>query len=129
MPSVPLPYSFVATVVHGDGYGHVLGYPTANVDPVLAGVADIGLRDGVYAGYVQTHMGERYKAGIVMGSEGNHGQPKIEAHLIGFNGDLYGRVIRFEIIQYLRAYQAFDRADDLVAQIGRDIEQIVILLP
>ncbi len=126
-PTTLLPYSFRAPVVHGDGYGHVLGYPTANVDAVASGVGRAGLQEGVYAGYVRLDDGQRYKAGMVIGSGNIHGQPKVEAHLLGFEGDLYGRELSFEVVRYLRPYRVFDKVDELIAQIGKDMEEVARL--
>lgn len=123
-----LPVAFVATVEHGDGYGHVLGYPTANVDSSRLQDVAPGLPHGVYAGYVVIAGGRRYPAGIVVGSEDLHGRPKTEAHLIGFDGDLYGCEVRFEILRYLRPYRAFDRVDELINQISVDLQQVQAVL-
>lgn len=124
-----LPITFTGVVEHGDGYGHVLGYPTANVDYSWLQAVSPNFPDGVYAGYVTLSGGKRYKAGIVIGAENLHGLPKVEAHLIGFDGDLYGQHIQFEITHFLREYKVFASVDDLVHQIGVDIREAHLLLP
>lgn len=127
MLETSLPFRFTAKVIHGDGYGHVLGYPTANAEVAASGLLESGLQKGVYAGYAWLEDGSRHKAGMVIGSGDIHGESKFEAHLIGFDGDLYGRELRFEIVRYLRPYRLFDRVDDLIAQIGKDMEEVALL--
>lgn len=124
MPEASLPFQFNAKVIHGDGYGHVLGYPTANADVSGCGLAERGLSDGVYAGFVRLEDGRRYKAGMVIGSSTIQGVAKFEAHLAGFDGDLYGQQLSFEIVRSLRPYRVFESVDDLIAQIGKDMEEV-----
>ena len=49
---------------------------------------------------------------------------KIEAHLIGFTGDLYGREARVRFTHRLRGQERFDAVDDLIAQMRLDVERV-----
>ena len=68
-------------MIKGDGYGRKIGFPTVNLDIKYGGVASVG----VYAGMANLEN-KNYKAGIVIGPN-----DKVEAHLIGYNGDAYGK--------------------------------------
>ena len=47
----------------------------------------------------------------------------VEAHLIGFEGDLYGEQLRIAFIERMHGEKAFDSVDELVDQMKRDVEQ------
>ena len=100
-------------VIKGDGYGRKLGFPTGNLE-----TKDKLPEAGVYAGTASLE-GKEYKAGIVIGP-GN----KTEAHMIGYNGDAYGKEITLQINKFLRAYKNFDTEKELIIQIKKDIEQL-----
>ena len=104
------------TVVSGDARGGTLGYPTANlrVDPDLLVPAY-----GIYAGWAAEH-----RAAISIGTNPHYGgqERRVEAHLLDFEGDLYGRRLLVELWRRLRDEQAFSSEDDLIAQISRDVE-------
>jgi riboflavin kinase/FMN adenylyltransferase len=103
-------------VVAGDQRGGTLGFPTANlsVDPELLVPAY-----GIYAGAA---LGQR--AGISIGVNPHYGgtERRIEAFLLDFSGDLYGKRLRLELWQRLRDERAFDSEEELVAQIARDVD-------
>lgn len=104
---------FTGKVVHGDGYGRKLGFPTVNLH-----IQDIELLPpGVYSGTVLMENSE-YRAGIVI----SH-QNKIEAHLIGYSGDAYGKEVTLIIKKFLRKYEKFNTEEELIAQITKDISQ------
>ncbi len=100
-------------VIRGKGRGRTLGFPTANI--MLSGKVE----SGVYAGAVIT-SGKKYKAGIFVDSNGK----LLEAHLIGFSGDLYGKEIEMEIGEKIRDIIKFDSEEKLKKQIAQDIEYI-----
>lgn len=100
-------------VVRGDGYGRKLGFPTVNLETNTEEFPP----DGVYAGMVILD-GAEYQAGIIIGP-GN----KVEAHLIGYNGDAYGKEVTLEIKKFLRNYKKFETEKELIAQIKNDIEK------
>src|SRR3989344_7845931 len=96
-------YIISGKVIRGDGYGKKLGFPTVNLEPIRqAQGKQKGPKDGVYA--VTTMLnGVKYKAGIVIGPLN-----KIEAHLIGYNEDAYGKKVVLEIKKFLRKYKKFN---------------------
>jgi riboflavin kinase / FMN adenylyltransferase len=110
------PVAVEGTVVTGDARGGTLGFPTANLDvrPELLVPAN-----GIYAGLAGEH-----RAAVSIGTNPHYGgrERRVEAHLLDFSGDLYGRQLVVELWQRLREEQAFDTEDDLIAQIGRDVE-------
>ncbi len=121
------PYSISGTVVHGDHRGRTLGFPTANV-----GVADRELPPfGVYPARVVLD-GIRHEAVLNLGSrptlDANATTPRLEVHLIGFDGDLYGRGIEVEFGARLRPEQRFESLDALRARIARDVADALAAL-
>ncbi len=109
-------YVISGIVVKGDGYGRKIGFPTVNLDVVGKNIPE----DGVYAG-VAFFEDREYKAGIVVGPNG-----KVEAHLIGASGDIYGKEVRLEIRKFLRAFQKFETEEELIGQIKKDIEKCLL---
>ena len=90
--------------------------PTAN----LALGADLLVPPyGIYAGFARGH-----RAAISIGVNPHYGghERRIEPHLLDFDGDLYGERLVLELWQYLREERAFASEEELVAQIGRDVE-------
>jgi riboflavin kinase/FMN adenylyltransferase len=110
-------------VVRGAARGAALGYPTANVevDPVLVQPAR-----GAYAGRARGPSGW-YPAAISVGVQPTFGGDPasspvmIEAYLLDFHGNLYGRQLRIEFWKRLHDDVKFDSVDDLVAQIEADV--------
>jgi riboflavin kinase/FMN adenylyltransferase len=104
-------------VVAGDARGGTLGFPTANLrpDPMLLVPAF-----GIYAGAAQGN-----RAAISIGTNPHYGgeERRIEAFLLDFEGDLYGRRLVLELWRRLRDERAFESEEDLVAQIARDVEE------
>ena len=104
------------TVVEGDARGGTLGFPTANVaaDPTLL----VPLH-GIYAGFAGGH-----RAAISIGTNPHYGgdELRIEAFLLGFAGDLYGKRLIVELWERLRDEQVFESEQALVEQIARDVE-------
>ena len=110
------PAEVEGTIVAGDARGGTLGFPTANLrsEP---GLLVPGY--GIYAGAAEGH-----RAAISIGTNPHYGgdERRIEAFLLDFDGDLYGRRLRLQLWQRLRDELAFESEDELVAQIGRDVE-------
>jgi riboflavin kinase/FMN adenylyltransferase len=105
------------TVVAGDARGGTLGYPTAN----LAVPAEILVPAyGIYAGQVGDH-----RAAISIGVNPHYGgeERRVEAFLLDFEGDLYGRRLVVELWKRLRSERAFDSEQALIDQIARDVEE------
>ncbi|HEY4503307.1 MAG TPA: riboflavin kinase [Candidatus Paceibacterota bacterium] len=106
-------YVITGIVVKGDQYGRKLGYPTVN----LKLDAEETPPQGVYSGTAVLE-GKEYRAGILINPNG-----KVEAHLIGYNGDAYGKVVTLRVEKFLRHYKKFDTEEELILQIKKDIEQ------
>jgi riboflavin kinase / FMN adenylyltransferase len=105
------------TVVTGDARGGTLGFPTANLrlDPELLVPAY-----GIYAGAADGH-----RAAISIGTNPHYGgeERRVEAHLLDFEGDLYGRRLTLQLWRRLRDEQSFASEEELVAQIARDVQE------
>jgi riboflavin kinase/FMN adenylyltransferase len=103
-------------VVSGDQRGGTLGYPTANLapEPELLVPAH-----GIYAGAARGH-----RVALSIGVNPHYGgrERRVEAFLLDFEGDLYGQQLRVELWERLRDERAFGSEEELVAQIGRDVE-------
>lgn len=107
---------FFGIVIKGKEYGRKIGFPTINIS-----FKDKNYslpRRGVYSGFVFIGR-KKYKAGVVVGPG-----KKIEAHLIGFNGDLYGEKVKIEISTFIRDYKKFSNEEDLKKEIRSDIDLI-----
>jgi riboflavin kinase/FMN adenylyltransferase len=115
------PYALRCEVIKGFGRGKQLGVPTANL-----GCADQLIpADGVYAGRC-TINGQTHAAAVSIGSLPTFDQRQfqVEAHLIGFDGDLYGRTIEVEVVDWIREQWKFAGVEPLKQQIARDLETV-----
>jgi riboflavin kinase / FMN adenylyltransferase len=112
------PYLFEGEVVEGDRRGHALGFPTANLVPDAALVAP---GHGVYAAFANGHPAA-VNVGVRPTFETGRGL-LVEAYLIDFDGDLYGRSLRVAFVKRLRGERRFPSVEDLIAQMHRDVEQ------
>jgi riboflavin kinase/FMN adenylyltransferase len=115
------PYTLHGEVVRGFGRGRQLGVPTANIhcdDQLIPA-------DGVYAGRCAID-GKTYAAAVSIGSLPTFEERKfqVEAHLIGYDGDLYGRTIDVELLDWVREQWKFDGVEALKRQIARDLEVV-----
>jgi len=103
-------------VVSGDARGGTLGFPTANLrtNPELLVPAN-----GIYAGAVGEH-----RAAVSIGVNPHYGgdERRVEAFLLDFEGDLYGRRLVVELWHRLRDERAFDSEQELVEAITKDVE-------
>jgi riboflavin kinase/FMN adenylyltransferase len=111
------PPELEGVVVAGDQRGGTLGYPTANlaVAPNLLVPAY-----GIYAGEA---LGHRTALSIGVNPHYGGSERRIEAFLLDFEGDLYGRHLRLELWQRLRRERAFESEQALIDQIARDVAQ------
>ena len=117
--------SIKGTVIHGDGYGRKLGFPTANIDRRQFVRYHQNLKLGVYAGTVIILASKKmYRAGIIIGPLDNKGLPKLEAHLLDFSGDVYGQKLEFKLLTYLRPFKNFRDEKVLMYQIQKDLELV-----
>jgi len=110
------PVEVEGTVVTGDARGGTLGFPTANLDvrPELLVPAN-----GIYAGAALDH-----RAAVSIGTNPHYGgsERRVEAFLLDYSADLYGKRLVVELWSRLREERAFDSEDELVAQIAQDVE-------
>jgi riboflavin kinase/FMN adenylyltransferase len=112
------PFQLRGEVVHGDKRGRDLGYPTANVVPDDALVYP---GHGVYACRANG-MAAAVNVGVRPTFDTGRGV-LIEAFLIDWDGDLYGQELRLEFLRRLRGERRFEQAEDLVAQMKRDVAE------
>jgi riboflavin kinase/FMN adenylyltransferase len=119
------PYVLRGEVVVGDKRGRSIGFPTANVLPDTEAVVPAR---GVYAGFVRFGE-EKYAACTNVGVAPTFGraESRVEAHLLDFEGDLYGRVVDVGFQERIREERRFSGVDELVGQIRRDVEEARIV--
>jgi riboflavin kinase/FMN adenylyltransferase len=114
-------YRLPGIVVEGDARGRSIGFPTANiaVDARLAVPAD-----GVYSAWVDCPSGDhRAVVNIGVRPTFDGGERTIEAHLLDFGGDLYGKELELRFVERLRGEQKFGSIGDLVEQIRLDVDR------
>jgi riboflavin kinase/FMN adenylyltransferase len=111
-------YFIAGSVVRGAGRGRQLGFPTANVNPSRPLLLPLG----VYACRAVA-ADAVWPAAVNVGRQPTFGENAlaIEAHLIDFSGDLYGRELRLEFVRRLRGEVRFPSVDALRAQIASDV--------
>lgn len=122
--------SLSGRVVRGEQYGKKLGFPTANLDRRQFARLARKPKLGIYAGIAQINRSsKKYKAGIVIGPlDSATGLPKIEAHLLGFKGILYGQHLTLSLSHYLRPFGKFFGETALKSQIRKDISKVKKLI-
>jgi riboflavin kinase/FMN adenylyltransferase len=112
------------TIVRGDGRGRELGFATANLEPAPHTAVPA---TGIYAGWGDLD-GERHPAAISVGYNPTFSDARdrvrIEAHLLDFDRDVYGRPLLIEFTQRLRGEERFGSIEELVAQVHRDITAV-----
>ncbi|MBE6652144.1 MAG: riboflavin biosynthesis protein RibF [Ruminococcaceae bacterium] len=113
------PYSLEGRVLHGKSLGHTWGFPTANqifpADRLIPA-------HGVYAVTCYTPSGT-FPGVANIGLRPTVESPQrvnCETHIIGFSGDLYGKMLKVEFCKFLRPEQRFDSVEELTAAIRRD---------
>lgn len=115
------PYALDGAVVRGDGRGRELGIPTAN----LAADEQLLPARGVYAGHCRLPGGEWRLSVVNVGERPTFSgaETVVEAHLVGFEGDLYGEHLRLALSVRLRDEQRFASAAALVERIRADVAE------
>ena len=114
-------YSISGRVVHGDGFGRKLGFPTANIQlkhnfppltgifvvqvegddlPPMQGVASLGIRPTVHT----------------------NGKPVLEVHLFNFSGEIYNKHLRVDFLHKLRDEEKYSNVEILTQQIAQDVQ-------
>lgn len=116
-------HSVEGRVVHGRGEGAGMGFATANLE--LAEGASMLPAEGVYGGYALVG-GVSYPAAINVGAAKSFegATAPLEAHLLGFAGDLYGKAVELSFIAWLREQRVFASRDELVATVSDNIEWV-----
>jgi riboflavin kinase/FMN adenylyltransferase len=112
------PFQLAGEVVHGDKRGRELGFATANLVPPPGYVVP---GHGVYAACAGG-VASAVNVGVRPQFETGRGE-LIEAHLIDWEGDLYGRALRIEFLERLRGERRFPSVDDLVHQMRSDVNR------
>jgi riboflavin kinase/FMN adenylyltransferase len=112
------PFQLRGEVMHGDERGRQLGFPTANLIPaeelVCPGHGIYACRADGHAAAVSIGVRPTFKTG--------RGE-LIEAYLLDFEGDLYGRTLQLDFIERLRGERRFESAEALIEQMHRDVER------
>ena len=123
------PFEARGKVVTGDQRGRLLGFPTANVEVPNRVCLPA---DGVYAGWFERPDGAQHPCAINLGRRPTfyeHADHSLlEAHLIDFEGDLYGERAKVRFTNFLRSERKFDGIDALVTQLKSDVEHARELL-
>jgi riboflavin kinase/FMN adenylyltransferase len=114
-------YSLVGKIIKGDKVGRQLGFPTANLD--FAGL--VLPPNGVYAAHAEV-AGQTYRAAVNIGvrptMKSSTPRLHVEAHLLDFAGEIYGKEMELTFVEKLRDEQKFSSPDTLKEQIAKDIE-------
>lgn len=118
------PFQMRGEVVHGDERGRALGFPTANLIPDDAFVCP---GHGVYACFADTLTGAgglpaAVNIGVRPTFDTGRGE-LIEAYILDFDGDLYGKQLRLDFLARLRGERRFQSAEELIEQMRRDVER------
>jgi riboflavin kinase/FMN adenylyltransferase len=113
------PYRIRGIVTHGAARGARLGFPTANI----SGVDTLLPAPGVYAGRACVD-GAVWPAAMNIGANPTFGEmnSKVEVHLIGFAGALYGQLLEVDFLHRLRDIRPFASVEELKQQLARDVE-------
>jgi riboflavin kinase/FMN adenylyltransferase len=113
------PYRLTGIVKRGAGRGRTIGFPTAN----LTEIHTLLPAHGVYSGQMQID-GKMYPVAASIGPNPTFGEhrEKIECHIDGYAGDLYGQELNVDLLQELRPLQSFDSVDKLIQQIQSDVQ-------
>lgn len=117
-------------VLRGMGYGRALGFPTVNLDRREYARRKLRWKIGIYSGVASfvkdrgLKIKDTYHAAIVIGPNGKNDLPRIEAHLIGFTGNLYGKKVTLALHRYLRPFRKFRTEAVLKKAIAADVRRI-----
>jgi riboflavin kinase/FMN adenylyltransferase len=116
------PHRVEGVVVRGDRRGRELGFPTANL---LTGAHAAVPAEGVYAAWLVRGRGERLPAAVSIGTNPTFagGDRRVEAHVLDFDGDLYGERLALDFVVRLREQRTYAGIEPLVAQIREDVAQ------
>ncbi|MBB1284172.1 bifunctional riboflavin kinase/FAD synthetase [Flavisolibacter sp. BT320] len=112
-------FFFEGLVVQGDQLGRKLGYPTANL--AYTDKDKIHLGHGVYAVYVDVE-GEQKKGMLSIGNRPTltRSDERVEVNIFEFDRDIYGKIIRVYVREYLREQEKYNSLDELIEQLHKD---------
>ncbi len=116
-------YSMRGKVVRGLQNGHLLGFPTANIE---VSAEELVLKDGVY--YCKSIIaGKRYLSMANIGKNPTFDAEKrtVEVHIIDYDGDLYDDYLDVEFYDYIRPDKKFESIEDLIAQLNKDKNEVL----
>lgn len=126
MEQAALPSTLEGIVVHGKQLGRRLGFPTANLSPEQL-VGSIP-SNGVYAAIATLQDGRRFKAMVNVGYrptvDASRNLLSVEAHLSGFDGDLYGQKLSLLILSRIRDERRMASLEQLSAQLSQDLQAV-----
>ncbi len=116
------PFEVRGVVTPGDRRGRTIGFPTANIPTT----SDLQVpADGVYAAWYIREDGKEYPAAVNIGKRptfyDDADKSLIEAHLIGFRGDLYGESAKVRFVRRLRGERKFEGIEPLKEQLVKDV--------
>ena len=116
-------FSLCGKVVKGKQLGRTIGFPTANIE--IPNSKMLIPDNGVYVVDVTIpHLGKTYRGMLNIGRRPTvdvaDAPISIEAHVIDFEGDIYGKELRIEFLKFIRPEQAFDSLEALIAQLHHD---------
>jgi riboflavin kinase/FMN adenylyltransferase len=121
-------YFLTGTVVHGDGRGRHINLPTANLEVSPLKVIP---RNGIYAAWARIGA-ERVEAAVNIGVNPTFTPdktiPNVEAHFLDFDQQIYGQVVRLDLVARLRDELRFDSVATLLEQIQKDVHSVRELL-
>ncbi len=118
-----LPCTISGTVLKGRGEGADMGFRTANLN---IDEESLPVPHGVYAAYA-TIDHTTYPTAVSVGASPTFDDGtlcNIEAHILGFSGDLYGKTISLKLVEYLRPMIKFTSTDELIQTVKADIQYI-----
>lgn len=105
----------------GDKSAGEIGFPTVNLNPKKTG----DIKEGIYSSQIkingQVYLGVLFYGPRIVKNENNN---VLEIHLLGFNGDLYGKILEFTIGEFVREVKNFKNIADLKKEIESDIEKV-----
>ena len=117
-------YGLAGTVVRGDAIGRTLGYPTANLrmheEKVVPG-------DGIYAVWTRTPSEREWRAGAMsVGVRPTFGGQvrTLEVHVLDWRGELLGRELEVEFVEWLRPELRFESREALIAAMDQDVAEV-----
>ena len=117
------PFEARGVVVFGDQRGRLLGFPTANVEVPNSVCLPA---DGVYAGFYERPNGDVHLCALNLGRRPTfyeHADHSLlEAHLLDFDGDIYGERSEVRFTHFLRSERKFNGIDALITQLKHDVE-------